>query len=690
MQPSEVDLGAIADTFYRLVVSGSLYVDLVHERLDDQRRCHVYLDAADAAVHGPALDVTTKAIAAAPVEIAVGRRLVWDGRAWEIDIVGDSSIALLGEGGGADGTAAVTELPRRRLEALIANGVVAGVGSHDDGHRLARVREAFARAGLASRKTANARYACILPVLNGSRRVTSLSRNERRWLARFKNEERASGVGYVGLFPRLRPGNTTNHKVMVTDAEIEAAIDAIFGAPHQPGRLGFMRRLSAQLFAGGVKELPSRRRMYRLLRGKKTHRQDVARLGSRAAYGSEAFLTLSLTTPPHGRRPFEIGHLDHTQLDIELVDSENPDLVLGRPWLTLLIDAFTRRVLAAWLTFDPPSYRSDMMALRLCVRRHNRLPDIIVTDRGADFESTYYETLLATLRVLKKARPASKARFGGVIERLFGLTNVLFIHELIGNTKATRRVRTLSSSVDPRGLAVWDLETFYEVLAAWFYDVYDTRLHPSLGKSPRLAHERGIELSGAREARYWAFDDDFIRLTLPSNAEGKLSIHKTAGLRFNGRRYWNDAFKEPRLWGKPVEFVWDPWDMRYLLAYVDGAWLQCWEPTLAHLRPLSERELLLVSAEWTARQKAIGASTRRTDVDLGTFLLETDAHGEILAQRRKDAAARRVAAAAGVLGVALDGSGVEITTTTAERQQRLPAIGLDPRSVPVIRLEEYE
>jgi putative transposase len=473
----------------------------------------------------------------------------------------------------------------------------------------------------------------------------------------------------------------------VSNDRIDAAIDAVFAAPHQPGRLGFMRRLVAQLFADGVVDLPSRRRMYRRLRDKKTHRQDVARLGTRAAYDSEPFLTLSINTAPHGQRPFEIGHLDHTLLDIELVDSDNPDLVLGRPWLTLLMDAFTRRVLAAWLSFDPPSYRSDMMALRLCVKRHNRLPDMIVTDRGSDFESAYYETLLATTHVMKKSRPASKPRFGAVIERLFGIANTLFIHELIGNTKATRRARAMSESVDPRGLAIWDLETFYEALAAWFYDVYDTRLHPAIGKTPRQAHERGVELSGARAMRYWTFNDDFIRLTLPSNAEGTLTIHKTAGLRLNGRRYWHDLLGEPRLSGTSVEFVWDPWDMRYLLAFVEGAWIRCVEPTLASLPPLSERELLLASTELAARQKAIGRETRRSDVSLGAFLLDADAHGEILAQRRKDAAARRIAASIGLLGPTA--SGPDPRPDVGERSPSAQRNGSNPRSVPVVEFEEY-
>jgi hypothetical protein len=82
---------------------------------------------------------------------------------------------------------------------------------------------------------------------------------------------------------------------------------------------------------------------------------------------------LAFDTQKHGERPWERAHLDHTQIDLWLVDSET-GLPLGRPWLTLLIDAYSRRVLAFWLTFDEPSYRSLMMVLRRCVERWRRLP----------------------------------------------------------------------------------------------------------------------------------------------------------------------------------------------------------------------------------------------------------------------------------------------------------------------------
>ena len=65
----------------------------------------------------------------------------------------------------------------------------------------------------------------------------------------------------------------------------------------------------------------------------------LKRRGRRAAYQHEPFhWEIEPTTPRHGDRPPEIGHIDHTELDVELVCSHT-GRVLGRPWMTLLTDA---------------------------------------------------------------------------------------------------------------------------------------------------------------------------------------------------------------------------------------------------------------------------------------------------------------------------------------------------------------
>lgn len=62
----------------------------------------------------------------------------------------------------------------------------------------------------------------------------------------------------------------------------------------------------------------------------------------------------------------------------------------------------------------------------------------------------------------KKQRPAAKARFGSVIERIFGTTNTEFFYNLRGNTQITKNVRVVTKSNNPKGQAVWTLDELYE------------------------------------------------------------------------------------------------------------------------------------------------------------------------------------------------------------------------------------
>ena len=208
-----------------------------------------------------------------------------------------------------------------------------------------------------------------------------------------------------------------------------------------------------------------------------------ARARARRTCTSRSTATLALTTPRHGDRPFEIVHLDHTELDIELVCSRT-GRPLGRPWASLLTDAFSRRLLAVVLLYQPPSKVACMLTMRECVRRFGRLPQTLVVDGGREFQSTYFETLLAVYECVKKTRPPAKARFGSVCERLFGTANTQFVHNLQGNTQSTRQVRQMTAAVNPRTHAIWTLEALAQRFREFAYEVYDTAPHTALGRQP--------------------------------------------------------------------------------------------------------------------------------------------------------------------------------------------------------------
>jgi putative transposase len=392
--------------------------------------------------------------------------------------------------------------------------------------------------------------------------------------------------------------------------------------------------------------------------------QTLKRQGSRAAYQLQPFYwELQQCTPRHGDRPFEIGHIDHTQADVWAVCSQTGRL-LGRPWISFLTDAFSRRILALHLTFDPPSYRSCMMIVRECVRRYSRLPQMLVMDGGSEFDSIYFETLLARCEVTKKSRPPAKARFGSTCERIFGSANDQFLHNLQGNTQVARSTRQITSSVDPRNHAAWPLKELHRRLSEYIYEIYDTLDHPALGQSPREAFDAAIAQTGNRSHRNISYDRDFLILTLPSTRKGTAMITPGRGMKINHVHYWSDYFRNPAWETKQVPVRYDPFDVGTAYGFVDRQWVECHSEYYAVLHGHSEREIHLASEELRKRRQNHSGQFAITAKKLAEFLESVELEEEILIQRLSDLEARAIDVQSGPLTIEPAVSGRESVPPT--------------------------
>jgi hypothetical protein len=233
-----------------------------------------------------------------------------------------------------------------------------------------------------------------------------------------------------------------------------------------------------------------------------------------------------------------------------------------------------------------------MMVLRICVQRFSRLPETIVVDGGAEFGSTYFETLVAAFGCTKKQRPAAKARFGSIIERLFGTTNTEFFHNLRGNTQITKNVRLVTSANNPKKQAVWTLDELYEHFSAYSYEFYDCQEHPALLQSPRQAFTNGLTVSGTRQSQYITYDENFKIFTLPSTPKGTAKVQPSRGVKINYLYYWStdDSFLRPEIEGTNVPIRYDPFDLGTAYAYVKDHWVRCISEYYKSFHERSERE----------------------------------------------------------------------------------------------------
>ena len=463
-----------------------------------------------------------------------------------------------------------------------------------------------------------------------------------RWQRRYREAEQQYGSGYVGLLPQDNYKGNRHRKLL---PDVVTLMDKLVEEHYETAKRRNVQSVYGTLVNACQKRnwvAPSYKTFLQTIKRRPVAEQILKREGKRSAYAASAFYwELSLTTPRHGDRPFEIGHIDHTELDIELVCSIT-GRSLGRPWLTFLVDAFSRRVLALWLSYERPSYRACMMILRECVRRHQRLPQTIVVDGGKEFKSIYFETLLARYECTKKTRPGAQPRFGSVCERLFGTTNTLFVNNLAGNTQNSKQPRRGSRSHNPKRLARWTLPKLFEYLHHWVYEVYDTRDHPALGQSPRAAFEMGQEVAGVRRHLNIVYDNDFVTQTMPTTRKGTARVHMGHGVTINHISYWCDAFRDPRVIGQDVPIRYDPFDAGVAYVYTQGGWKRCISDHYAQLSGRSTREVALISEELRRRNQRSAAHSQVTSAQIARFVAAAEEQEEIQAQRLRDAETRHI------------------------------------------------
>ena len=536
-----------------------------------------------------------------------------------------------------------TELPLAAFELLVKEGRVSGVvtrpSTNDEAAKI------LAEANENDFRIANVRANLVCRRLRGEPLPDDNNvpeRTLRYWVAQYREMEAKYGNGYLGLLPHIRSRGPRGSKLPEATWELTTEfIENDYETLKQKKKYEVWVVLKNVCDKRGV-IAPSYKTFARAVRRRSGYRQTLKRKGRRAAYTEEVFYwELDLRTPRHGDRPFEICHIDHTELDVESPSSQT-GRSLGRPWLTLLTDAYSRRILAVYITFDPPSYRSCMMILRQCVRLHGRLPQIVVVDGGAEFKSAYFDTLLARYECIKKTRPPAKARFGSVCERLFGTTNTQFIHNLRGNTQITRNVRQVTKSVNPKGMATWPLGNLYDRICEYAFEVYDTISHPALGESPRNTFIEGIARTGKRPHRYIPYDENFLMWTLPTTPLGTAKMVALRGVKIHHIFYWSDSFRDRQLEGTRLPIRYDPFEVGIAYAFVGKRWVRCYSEYYSVFHGRSEKELMIATKELRALKASHSQQFSVTAKKLADFLESIEAEEVMLMQRLRDAEGRKV------------------------------------------------
>lgn len=573
------------DDVFKLIADGLLVSDIDVAPLEDPHRCRVFRDTAVRAFEHARQTPVQPAIPGV-VDIRAGAHVVYDQQHYTVVMVGGSKAVLQPDDGNSVEIAIDTlEKLASRLDLTTADGNAAQCEP------------------LCLSDFTKEELEIALSRMQGLENVTKPNRSQRRHLKALALAKLAGTDELVALVPHLR--DRGNRKPRLSEAQ-EAAIDDVIEEFHLNSIAANYKhvheRLKVLCAERGI-TTPSYPTLIDRIKAIPQQKADRARHGNRVAYQNSEFVpVLYADTPVHGSRFLQYVHMDHTVLDIELI-SLKTGKCLGLPWLSVAIDAFTRRIVGIYLSYDPPSYRSNMMLLRDIVRRHRRLPQFIVVDNGPDFRSQDFDNTMALLRIHVRRRPAGRPRHGAVMERIFGHVHSEYVHNLAGNTKATKNVRQTTGKFLPSKLAEWCLEYLYYGLEYWAFEYYDTEVHPALGMTPREACDRSLVNSGLRSHRIVTLTRDFLILTCPTvSRRGVRKVDRQRGVKVHSNfYYWCPELRDPKLHKKYLPVRYDPWDGATVYIEINKRWVAAHCKALIGLGQLTEKERQLISTELCRR-----------------------------------------------------------------------------------------
>jgi len=371
-----------------------------------------------------------------------------------------------------------------------------------------------------------------------------------------------------------------------TEQIIEETIRDVYLKPTRPTLTHLVACVHARCREAGI--APPDRRTVRA----RVKAVDIRVRGQRRGERDIVKSTMAVPGEYAVSRPLEVVQIDHTQVDIIVVDDVTREPLPGRPWLTLAIDVFSRMVAGLHLSMSAPSRVSVGLCLLHSVfdktawlkdREIDQdwpvtgLPEAIHIDNAPEFKSRAFVMGCENEGMQIIYRPPAQPHLGGHIERLMG-TMMGAVHLLPGTTFSNPVVRGDYDSVDAARMTLRELESY---LAVEITGSYHQRIHEGLRRAPiavwrefsasaplRMPHDR---------MRFWvSFLPDEKRRLRPD------------GLHLFGLKYWHGALARDvgRMKGK-ILVRYDPGDISRVFVecssgqFVEARWHDLTLPSIS-------------------------------------------------------------------------------------------------------------
>lgn len=250
-------------------------------------------------------------------------------------------------------------------------------------------------------------------------------------------------------------------------------------------------RVEAKASELAQEKYPSYRTVYRILQPIIKEKEQKASVRSRGWRGSR----LSVKTRDGKDLSVEysnhVWQCDHTRVDLLLVDMHGE--LLSRPWLTTVIDTYSRCIIGINLGYDAPSSQVVALALRHAIMPKQYGPEYALheewgtygkpehfyTDGGKDFCSNHLQQIGVQLGFACHLR--DRPSEGGIVERPFGTFNTDFFSTLPGYTGSNVQKRPEQAEKEA-SLILRELERLF---VRYIVDKYNPSIDARMGDQTR-------------------------------------------------------------------------------------------------------------------------------------------------------------------------------------------------------------
>lgn len=205
---------------------------------------------------------------------------------------------------------------------------------------------------------------------------------------------------------------------------------------------------------------------------------------------------------PGATHPLAVVQIDHTEVDVILVDEVNRKPI-GRPWISVAIDVYSRMIAGLYLSFEKPSSAAVGMCVShaICPKREYLaelgvsgdwpvwgVMNAIHVDNAKEFRGVVLERGCEEYAIDLQWRPVLLPHYGGNIERWMG-TLANEIRKLPGATFSNPVQR---KGYDSEAKSALTLREFEQHLVDFIVNVYHQRRHSQINMPPRAKWEQGV------------------------------------------------------------------------------------------------------------------------------------------------------------------------------------------------------